>query len=147
MPKKITEPKQPSGTIEVPVGYKIVTAKIPFVEKASRLETLIIRPIWMIPIGLVTILYALGFTIIVALYAIAAYILMIFNWLSSFFLGHRMQVSFNWSAKFISANFRYMTRLANYSTRRMPYFMMMTDQRPSLNMEPDVNKEAGGSLA
>ena len=129
------------------MSYKIVTAKVPFDKKASRLEALIIRPIWMIPVTIVMMLYAIGFTIIIALYSIAAYILWFFNLLSSFFLGRRLQVAFNWSAKFLETNFRLMTRLTNYSYRRMPYFMMMTDKRPSLNMEPNANKEAGGSLA
>lgn len=136
-----------SDTIEVPVGYKLVMAKVPFDSKASRLETLIIRPIWSIPFTIVMLVYMIIYMIVVLVYSFVAQVLMCFNWLSSFFLARRLQSAFNWAAKALNIQFRLMTKVSNYAARRAPYFWMMTDKRPSLGMETEADKETTGSLA
>ncbi len=140
-------PKPVSDIVEVPVGYKLVMAKVPFNGKAKRLEALIIRPFWLLAFVLVMMVYSLIYTVIILVYALVAGILLFFNWLSSFFLARRLHVGFIWAAKFLQMSFRLGTKLNNYSARRMPYFLMMTDKRPSLDMEKEPEKESGGSLA
>lgn len=132
---------------DVPVEYKIRNAKLNYDPKASRLEALIIRPIWWILTTIVAAVYGIVYGIIIFVYAIVGMILFTLNWLTSFLLANRLEAHFNWGAKFIAVSFKYNTKLLNYNFRRMPYLWAMTDQRPPLGMEEDAKSETGASIA
>src|SRR3989344_3495875 len=103
-------------------------AELPFVSKASRLEVLIIRPIWTILFTIVLYVYMLVFSIILAVFGIVWYILVGIQWLIILFAGKRWEAAFNWSAKFQYQKFvPYFVRLSNYSVRFTPYLMWLTD--------------------
>jgi hypothetical protein len=147
-------PPQPPATpapttkavAEVPIALQIQTATIQFDEKASRVE-LFVRIVWNFLIGLISFLYALGFFIIIFVYSIVAGILNIINFFIILITAKRWKTAFDWQAKLIQKNITYYTRLYNYTTRRAPYFGLMIDKRPTLDMEPEPPKTPGGSPA
>jgi hypothetical protein len=151
---EITPPTQPSNSsvpttnkeVEVPISFQIQTAAIPFHENASRTE-LFVRIVWNFLIGLISLLYAIGFGIIILAYGIVAGILNIVNFFIILITGKRWKTAFIWQAKFIEKYMIYYIRLYNYTTRRAPYFGLMIEQRPSLDMEPEASKTSGGSPA
>jgi hypothetical protein len=147
-------PTQPSATpapttnavAEVPITLQIQTAAIPFDGNASRVE-LFVRIVWNLLIGLISFLYGLGFGIIIFVYSIVAGILNIINFFIILITAKRWKTAFEWQAKLIQKNITYYTRLYNYTMRRAPYFGLMIDKRPSLDMEPDPSTTPGGSPA
>jgi len=143
----IAMPPPPSSAIaEVPISYQIQTATILFDEKASRLE-LIVRIIWSLLISLVSFVYGLAFGIIILFYSLAAGILNIINFIKILITGKRWKTAFDWQAKLINKSATYYARLYNYGMRRAPYFGLMTDKRPPLEMEPEPSKTPGGTPA
>ncbi|MCX8171949.1 MAG: zinc-ribbon domain-containing protein [Candidatus Bathyarchaeota archaeon] len=139
-------PPPPTFMVEVPISYQIQTATILFDEKASRLE-LIARIVWNFLVGLVGFVYSLAFSFIILFYSIAAGILNIINFIKILITGKRWKKAFDWQAKLIYRSATYYARLHNYWMRRAPYFGLMIDKRPSLNMEPEPLKTPGGSPA
>lgn len=145
-PPPQTLPTPPSAPAEVPISYHIQTATIHFDEKASRLE-LIVRIFWNILISLVSFVYGIAFGIIILLYSIVAGVLNIINFFKILITGKRWKTAFDWQAKLINKIATYNARLYNYSMRRAPYIGLMTDKRPSLEMEPEPPRTPGGTPA
>jgi len=90
--------------IKLDVGYD---------EKASRLEALIIRP-----------LYGIVLYIILEIWGIVACVVMGIQWLHILILGKRNQGMHNFVTKF----FRYCTRVGGY-------LLLLTDARPPISGE------------
>jgi hypothetical protein len=98
---EITPPTQPSNSsapttntvAEVPISFQIQTAAIPFHENASRTE-LFVRIVWNFLIGLISLLYAIGFGIIILAYGIVAGILNIINFFIILITGKRWKTRF-----------------------------------------------------
>jgi len=132
--------------VEIPLSYQIQTSTIVFEEKASRLE-LLVRILWSFLTTLVGLVYSLVFGIILAVYSIVASILNIINFFAILITGKRWKPAFNWQLKLITKSATLNARLYNYSLRRMPYFGLMTDKRPPLEMEPEPSKTPVGVLA
>ncbi len=132
---------------DVPVEYKIRNAKLNYEPKASRLEALIIRAIWNILISIVGTVYSVVYSIIVMVYMIVGMILGAINLITSVLLANRLEAHFNWGVKTIAVSFKYYTKVGNYFSRRAPYMMNLTDQRPPLGMEEDAKVEAGAAIA
>jgi len=137
---------QPMPVEEIPISYIIQTATIPFNEKASRIE-LLVRIFWNILTGLIGFVYSLAFGILILFYGIVALILNVINFFVILITGKRWRTAFNWQAKLITKSATYYTRLYNYGMRRAPYFGLMTDKRPTLEMEPEPSKTPGGAPA
>ncbi|MBI4015169.1 MAG: hypothetical protein HY362_00390 [Candidatus Aenigmarchaeota archaeon] len=132
---------------DVPVEYKIRNAKLNYDSKASRLEALIIRPIWIILIMIVGSVYSFIYYIIVMVYMFVGMILGAINGITSVLLANRLEAHFNWGVKTLEVSFKYFTKVGNYFSRRGPYMMNLTDQRPPLGMEEDAKTESGASIA
>ncbi len=146
LPSPQALPPPSPAVAEVPISYHVQTATIPFDEKASRLE-LIVRIFWNILISLVSFVYSIAFGIIILFYSIAAGILNIINFFKILITGKRWKTAFDWQAKLINKSATYYARLYNYSMRRAPYMGLMTDKRPSLEMEPEPPRISGGTPA
>jgi hypothetical protein len=131
---------------DVPISLQIQTATISFDENADRLE-LFVRIVWNFLIGLISFLYGIGFGIIILVYTIIAGVLNIINFFVILITAKRWKTAFEWQAKLIQKSIIYQTRLSNYTIRRGPYFGLMVDKRPSLDMEPDPTTTSGGSPA
>jgi nitrate reductase NapE component len=144
-PPSPTMPVSPT-IAEVPISYQVQTAEIPFDEKASRVE-LFVRIVWFWLIGLIGLIYGLGFGIIIWLYSIIAGILNIVNFFIILITGRRWKTAYDWQSNLIQKSTTYYTRLYNYGMRRAPYFSLMIDRRPPLEMEPNPAKTPGGSPA
>jgi len=129
-----TEPLPQS--VVIPISYQIQTAAVPFEAKASRLE-LFVRIVWEILIDLVLFIYSLVYGIILLFYGIIAGILHIINWFIILITARRWKTAFDWQAKLIQKSATYYARLISYTMQRAPYLRLMTDQRPSLEMESE----------
>ena len=136
-----------TGFVEVPVSFKIQTAKVPYVPRSSRLELIIIRPIWIFIMSIILTLYSIGYMIVITLFMFVAYILTALEWIKILILGKRWRAAFNWKNKFLTVLVRYSIKLNNYVFRRMPYILFMVDQRPPIGMEGEPDKEKTGSIA
>ena len=141
-----TVPFQPSVVAEVPISYQVQTASIPFDERASRLE-LFVRIVWSWLIGLVGVIYGLGFGIIILVYGFIAGVLNVINFFIILITARRWKPAFDWQAQLIQKSATYYARLYNYTMRRAPYFGLMIDRRPPLEMEPEASATPGGSPA
>ncbi|MEE8403105.1 MAG: DUF4389 domain-containing protein [Candidatus Hydrothermarchaeaceae archaeon] len=82
-------------------------------EKASRLEALIIRP-----------LYGIVLYIILEIWGLIALVVVVLQWFHILILGKRHQGMHNFVTKF----FRYLTRVYGY-------FLLLTDARPPISGE------------
>jgi hypothetical protein len=136
----------PPSAVEVPISYIVQTAVISFDQKASRLE-LFVRILWSFFIGIIGFIYGLIFGIIIFLYSIVAGILNLINFFIVLITGKRWKTAFVWQAKLIQKMGTYYPRLYNFTMRRAPYFGLMTDRRPTLEMEPTPSTTSGGSPA
>ena len=131
---------------EIPISYQVQTAVIPFDEGASRLE-LFVRIVWGWLIGLVGVIYGLGFGIIIFAYGLVAGILNVINFFIILITAKRWKTAFDWQAQLIQKSATYYARLYNYTMRRAPYFGLMIDRRPLLEMEPAPSTTPRGSPA
>jgi len=141
-----TVPLPPPGAAEVPISYIVQTAVIPFDEKASRLE-LFVRILWSLLIGLIGFIYSLVFGIIILVYGIVAGILNLINFFIILITAKRWKTAFVWQAKLIQKMGTYYAQLNNFTMRRAPYFGLMIDRRPKLEMEPAPSTTPNGSPA
>lgn len=132
--------------IEVPIALQVQTAVISFDASASRLE-LLVRIVWTFLTNLIFFVYGLGFGIIVLVYSFVAGILNIIHFIVILITGKRWKPAVNWQAKLIQKSVTYSTRIVNYNMRRAPYFGLIIDRRPSLEMEPRPSTTTGGSPA
>lgn len=139
-------PPPPPVVIEVPISYVVQTATISFDEKASRFE-LLVRILWLFLAGLVGFVYSLVFGIIILIYGVIASILNTLNFFIILIAGKHWKTAFDWQLKLITKSAIYYARLYNYWMRRAPYFGLMTDKRPDLEMEPEPSRATGGSPA
>ena len=138
-----TVPLQPPAVAEVPISYQVQTASIPFDGRASRLE-LFVRIVWSWLIGLVGVIYSLGFGIIILVYGFIAGVLNVINFFIILITAKRWKPAFDWQAQLIQKSASYYARLYNYTMRRAPYFGLMIDRRPPLEMEPEASATPGG---
>jgi len=132
--------------IEVPIALQVQTAVISFDASASRLE-LLVRIVWTFLTNLIFFVYGLGFGIIVLVYSFVAGILNIIHFIVILITGKRWKPAVDWQAKLIQKSVTYSTRIINYNMRRAPYFGLIIDRRPSLEMEPRPSTTPGGSPA
>jgi hypothetical protein len=147
MPQPIAPtPLPPTVVAEVPISYQVQTAVITFDENASRLE-LFVRILWNFLIGLIGFIYGLVFGIIILIYGFVAGILNLINFLSILITAKRWKTAFVWQAQLIQKMATYYAQLNNFTMRRAPYFGLMTDRRPKLEMEPTPSTTPGGSPA
>lgn len=145
-PPAPTVPLPPTAVGEVPISYQVQTAVIPFDDKASRLE-LFVRILWNLLTGLIGFIYGLVFGIIILIYSFVAGILNFINFFIILITAKRWKTAFVWQAKLIQKMATYYAQLNNYTMRRSPYFGLMTDRRPKLEMEPAPSTTPGGSPA
>ena len=94
------------------VGYP-VKLDVEYEETASRLEVLIIRP-----------LYAIVLSVILCIWGTVAYIVVGIQWLHILILGKRNQGMHDFVTKF----FRFSTRVSGY-------LLLLTDVRPPISGE------------
>jgi len=71
----------------------------------------------------------------------------IINFIKILITGKRWKTAFDWQAKLINKSATCHDRLYNCGMRRAPYIGLMTDKRPSLEMEPEPSKTPGGTPA